>query len=71
MRCLATPRVSCNTASGFQALFSNTTGIRNTASGGNALSSNTTGIFNTATGVFALSSNTTALATMPTETRRS
>ncbi len=48
-----------NTASGVNALRSNTTGYRNTASGVNALSSNTTGIFNSASGVNALRSNTT------------
>ena len=48
-----------NTASGYQALFTNIVGIDNTASGFNALFSNITGSQNTATGVQALSSNTT------------
>jgi len=48
-----------NTANGFQALFSNTTGINNTANGYQALSANTTGINNTANGYQALSANTT------------
>ena len=48
-----------NTASGYAALFSNTTGDWNTASGASALSSNTTGSFNTASGAGALRFNTT------------
>jgi hypothetical protein len=49
-----------NTASGYQALQSNTTnGNDNTASGYQALYSNTTGSANTASGVNALLSNTT------------
>src|SRR6266403_577904 len=48
-----------NTAEGFNALFSLTTGYNNTANGANALSNNTTGYANTAAGVVALSSNTT------------
>jgi hypothetical protein len=47
-----------NTASGFQALSSNTSGYSNTASGAYALSSNLTGVFNTATGAWALNHNT-------------
>lgn len=39
-----------NTASGFEALRSNTTGNLNTASGANALASNTTGSGNTVSG---------------------
>ena len=39
-----------NTAVGFQALFSNTTGYTNTANGSSALFSNTTGNDNTANG---------------------
>ena len=63
MRCLATPRAANtasgsalsnttgdNTASGVDALFSNTTGNYNTASGVSALRSNTTGDDNTASG---------------------
>jgi Chaperone of endosialidase len=48
-----------NTAIGFQALFSNTTGDANTATGALALLSNRTGIDNTATGFTALQNNTT------------
>src|SRR6266403_1589998 len=48
-----------NTAEGFNALFSLTTGYNNTANGANALSNNTTGFFNTANGSDALSSNNT------------
>src|SRR5205814_1700938 len=48
-----------NTAEGFNALFSLTTGYNNTANGANALSNNTTGYNNTANGVGALSSNDT------------
>jgi len=42
---------SYNTANGFNALYSNTTGQQNTANGVNALYSNTTGSYNTANGV--------------------
>ena len=48
-----------NTANGYQALFSNTTGDVNTAIGSEALFSNTTGSVNTAIGNEALYSNTT------------
>src|SRR5205814_1009411 len=48
-----------NTAEGFNALFSLTTGYNNTANGANALSNNTTGYNNTANGIIALSNNTT------------
>ena len=44
---------SDNTASGYEALFSNTTGYNNTANGVNALYSNTTGSDNTANGFHA------------------
>jgi hypothetical protein len=47
-----------NTASGFGALYSNTTGAHNTASGFSALYSNTNGVGNTASGNGALHSNT-------------
>ena len=47
-----------NTASGYYALYSNTTGSQNTASGSDALTSNTIGTYNTASGLFALRSNT-------------
>src|SRR3984957_17838953 len=50
---------SDNTASGFQALFSNTTGGGNTASGVQALLANTNGAQNTASGGAALQNNTT------------
>ena len=45
---------SNNTASGFQALKSNSKGFDNTADGNNALSSNTTGDYNTANGSLSL-----------------
>jgi hypothetical protein len=48
-----------NTASGYQALYSNTTGPANTASGYLSLYSNTTGNGNTASGICALVYNTT------------
>ena len=50
---------STNTAIGYLALPSNTTGSFNTASGAGSLFSNTTGDGNTATGLEALASNTT------------
>jgi uncharacterized coiled-coil protein SlyX len=56
---LDTSQGTANTAIGFQALFSNTTGGDNTASGYQALFSNTSGNNNTATGWIALFSNTT------------
>src|SRR5437870_2802042 len=48
-----------NTAIGYSALLSNTTGNYNTASGVGALFSNTIGVINTASGDYALYSNTT------------
>ena len=48
-----------NTAFGFQALESNTTGVENTAAGVDDLTANTTGNNSTAAGAFALNSNTT------------
>src|SRR5580698_2910722 len=48
-----------NTASGYQALLTNTAGSENTASGSYALSKNTTGGYNTAGGYEALPANTT------------
>jgi len=54
----STSGVGHNTASGFKALFANTTGAENTATGYFALSSNTTGASNTATGHEALEFNT-------------
>jgi hypothetical protein len=50
---------SYNTAEGFRALFSNTSGTQNTATGVNALISNTTGTQNTANGVNTLYHNST------------
>jgi hypothetical protein len=43
-----------NTASGFQALYSNTTGTDNTVTGTQALYSNTIGVDNTVSGTQAL-----------------
>jgi hypothetical protein len=48
-----------NTASGYNALFSNTTGKLNTAAGATALHSNTSGSYNAACGNEALGSNQT------------
>jgi hypothetical protein len=48
-----------NTAAGYQAFFSNTSGSFNTASGWEALYSNTEGVTNSASGARALYSNTT------------
>jgi hypothetical protein len=48
-----------NTASGWEALNSDTDGTQNTASGASALQNNTSGSQNTASGVFALQNNTT------------
>src|SRR2546429_3534493 len=50
-----------NTAVGYQALFSTSTGAHNTGVGFQALFSNTTGSANTATGLAALRSNTTGI----------
>ena len=49
----------CNTAIGFAALFSNTTGFENTAVGPDALFYSTPGGLNTAIGWGALEANTT------------
>jgi hypothetical protein len=51
-----------NTAIGFEALKSDTTGDQNTAVGDSALSRNTIGNFNTAVGIFALSANQTGVS---------
>jgi hypothetical protein len=51
--------ISYNTAFGYQALYSNTTGSLNTAIGYQALTSNTTGAYNTAIGLQGLFLNTT------------
>jgi hypothetical protein len=48
-----------NTALGYEAGYSNTSGSNNTAIGNSALLANSTGIQNTATGTFALFSSTT------------
>src|SRR5205823_357056 len=56
---LDTSQGTNNTAIGFAALFSSTTGAVNTATGSSALFSNTTGTDNTAHGAFALFFNTT------------
>jgi trimeric autotransporter adhesin len=53
--------VASNTAVGYQALVSNTTGANNSAHGYQALYSNTTGINNSANGYQALYSNTEGL----------
>ena len=53
--------INTNTASGSQALNSNTTGGNNTANGFQALLSNTTGSSNTASGRQALLNNTTGI----------
>jgi hypothetical protein len=54
-----TEPANSNTAFGFNALFSNTSGSFNTVNGTSALYLNTTGSRNTATGVHALASNAT------------
>jgi hypothetical protein len=51
--------IGANTATGVDALSSNTTGANNTAGGTGALSSNTEGNYNTASGTSALGRNTT------------
>jgi len=56
---LLSPTGFDNTAIGFEALESNTTGNFNTANGATALGANTSGIYNTATGFAALLNNTT------------
>jgi len=57
-----------NTAEGFMALHSLTTGVNNTAMGVNALFSDTDGFGNTAVGAFALESNTTGFGNAATGT---
>ena len=54
--------ITSNTAIGFQALNSNTTGYQNIAIGNSSLSANTTGFNNTANGVNSLSANTTGVS---------
>jgi hypothetical protein len=56
------PPQDANTADGFNALRSNTTGDNNTAMGAFAMQFNTEGFFDTAIGGFALNSNTTGVA---------
>jgi trimeric autotransporter adhesin len=51
--------IGSNTATGYQALYSNTSGGENTANGYQALQLNTTGALNTAIGYKALRNNTT------------
>lgn len=53
---------SSNTATGYEALRSNSVGVQNTATGVSALYSNTTGSSNTASGLQALYLNTTGLS---------
>jgi hypothetical protein len=57
-----------NTAEGFMALSSLTTGVNNTAMGVNALFSDTDGFGNTAVGAFALESNTDGFGNAATGT---
>ena len=57
-----------NTAEGFKALNSLTTGVNNTAVGNGALSSDTDGFGNTAVGAFALESNTDGFGNAATGT---
>ena len=60
-----------NTAIGFEALFSNTTGIANTANGSQALFSNIDGNYNTANGYVALQTTPPACGTLRTVLLRS
>jgi uncharacterized coiled-coil protein SlyX len=57
-----TPNAAGNTAIGFHALYSDTTGDSNTAAGTDALANNRTGRSNTATGFHALNDNTSGMA---------
>lgn len=61
-----TPNGAANTAIGFHALYSNTTGDSNTAIGADALVNNQTGRSNTATGFHALNENTFGIANTAT-----
>ena len=61
-----TPNAAANTAIGFHALYSNTTGDSNTAAGADALANNRTGRSNTATGFHALNENTLGVANTAT-----
>jgi hypothetical protein len=64
-----TPNAAANTAIGFHALYSNTTGDSNTAAGADALVNNRTGRSNTATGFHALNDNTLGMANTATGVR--
>jgi len=67
--CLDTLIFSLNTATGDEALHSNTFGCKDTATGFGALFANTVGVNNTATGAEALSSNTTGFDNTGTGSR--
>ena len=60
---------AANTAIGFHALYSNTTGDSNTAAGADALANNRTGRSNTAAGFHALNENTLGMANTATGVR--
>ena len=60
---------AANTAIGFHALYSDTTGDSNTAAGADALANNRTGRSNTATGFHALNENTLGMANTATGVR--
>jgi hypothetical protein len=64
-----TRNAAANTAIGFHALYSNTTGDSNTAAGADALANNQTGRSNTATGFHALNENTLGMANTATGVR--
>jgi hypothetical protein len=64
-----TPNAAANTAIGFHALYSNTTGDSNTAAGADALANNRTGRSNTATGFHSLNENTLGMANTATGVR--
>ena len=64
-----TPNAAANTAIGFHALYSNTTGDSNTAAGADALANNQTGRSNTAAGFHALNENTLGMANTATGVR--
>jgi hypothetical protein len=63
------PNGAANTAIGFHALYSNTTGDSNTAAGADALVNNRTGRSNTATGFHTLNENTFGMANTATGVR--
>ena len=64
-----TPSGAANTAIGFHALYSNTTGDSNTATGADALVHNESGRSNTAIGFHALNENTLGIANTATGVR--